>query len=140
MIRRPPANWRAFVDKSFRRLTVQEPLTFAEMVPSKLPKVGGVYLITARLRGREIPYYVGRSKNLRRRLYTNHLMGPLANARLKKYLINSGECSGLAEAKKFLRKNCLVRWIEVADIRKRGAIEGYVTGLLFPKHGIYEEH
>ena len=31
--------------------------------------------------------YVGRTKNLRRRLYTNHLMGPETNARLKKYLI-----------------------------------------------------
>jgi hypothetical protein len=140
MIKRPPANWRNFVDESFQRLAALKPLPFSEMVPSKLPQAGGVYLITARLGGRELPYYVGRSKNLRRRLYNNHLMGPLANARLKKYLINSGECSGLAEAKQFLREYCLVRWIEEADIRKRGAIEGYVTGLLFPKHGIYEEH
>ena len=35
----------------------------------------------------DICLYVGRTKNLRRRLYTNHLMGPEANARLKKYLV-----------------------------------------------------
>lgn len=26
------------------------------------------------------------------------------------------------------------------DTRKRGAIEGYATGRLFPKYGIFEEH
>lgn len=140
MIRSPAAAWRKFVDRAFQRLVVANPLPFAEMTPSKLPKVGGVYLITARIDGRELAYYVGRSKNIRRRLYTNHLMGPLTNARLKKYLVNTGECSGIAEAKQFLQQTCLARWIEEADIRKRGAIEGYVTGLLFPKHGIYEEH
>jgi hypothetical protein len=116
------------------------PLAFADLVPSKLPVAGGVYLITARLDGLEEPYYVGRSKNLQRRIYTNHLMGPLANARLKKYLINTGECTDLLTAKQFIRDCCFVRWLEESDIRKRGAIEGYVTGLLFPKYGIYEEH
>ena len=67
-------------------------------------------------------------------------MGSLANARLKKYLISSGECKDISEAKDFIKKFCSVRWIEVEDIRERGALEGYFTGLLFPKHGIYEEH
>lgn len=140
MIQSPTAAWRKFVDGAFHHLVAANPLAFSEMTPSRLPQAGGVYLITARIDGRELPYYVGRSKNLRRRLYTNHLMGPLTNARLKKYLINTGECPDVAEAKQFLRQMCLARWIEEADIRKRGAIEGYVTGLLFPKHGIYEEH
>lgn len=140
MIQSPPISWQKFVDEAFHRLMNAESLPFSRMTPSKVPNKGGVYLITAQLNGSERAYYVGRSKNLRRRLYTNHLMGPLTNARLKKYLINSGECSDIAEAKKFLQKYCLARWIEEVDIRKRGAIEGYVTGLLFPKHGIYEEH
>ncbi len=46
----------------------------------------------------------------------------------------------MKSAKGFIRSACIARWIEEADIRKRGAIEGYVTGLLFPKYGIYEEH
>jgi len=67
-------------------------------------------------------------------------MGPRSNARLKKYLVDSGECSDMGTAKDFIRQNCLARWIEESDIRKRGAIEGYTMGLLFPKYGIYEEH
>lgn len=140
MIKPVSVSWERFVHEALRRLVMMKPLRFENLVPSMLPEVGGVYLITARLSSREEPYYVGRSKKLRRRIYTNHLMGPVTNARLKKYLINTGECKGLAEAKQFLRDYCLVRWIEEPDIRKRGAIEGFVTGMLFPKHGIYEEH
>ena len=140
MIQSPAAAWRKFVNGAYKRLMVADPLAFAEMTPSKLPQTGGVYLITARIDGCELAYYVGRSKDLRRRLYTDHLMGPLTSARLKKYLVDTGECAGIAEAKQFLQETCLARWIEEVDIRKRGAIEGYVTGLLFPKHGIYEEH
>lgn len=115
------------------------PVAFADLVPSKVPVVGGVCLKTARPDGPEA-YYVGRSKNLRRPIYTNHLMSPLGNARLKKYLINTSECADLSAAKRFIRDCCFVRWLEESDIRKRGTIEGYVTGLLFPKYGIYEEH
>jgi len=140
MLHSPSDMWLQFVQNAYHRLISMSPLAFADLVPSNVPAVGGVYLITARLDGSEEPYYVGRSKNLRRRIYTNHLMGPLANARLKKYLINTGECSDLLSAKQFIRGCCLVRWLEESDIRKRGAIEGYVTGMLFPKHGIYEEH
>jgi hypothetical protein len=67
-------------------------------------------------------------------------MGSLANARLKKYLIGSGECKDIEKAKIFIRRKCYVRWFKEKDLRKRGSIEGYVTGVVFPKYGIYEEH
>lgn len=67
-------------------------------------------------------------------------MGSVANARLKRYLIGSGECRGVADAKEFIKNYCYVRWIEENDSRRRGAIEGYAVGLLFPKYGIYQEH
>ena len=140
MLRPASQSWVAFVRTAYRNLLSSAPLPFSSMKPSRIPKEGGVYVITAKLDGREIPYYVGRSKNLSRRLYTNHLMGPLANARLKKYLVNTGECADIAAAKQFIRSSCIARWIIEPDIRKRGAIEGYVTGMLYPKHGIYEEH
>jgi hypothetical protein len=116
------------------------PFSFSKLAPSVIPQIPGVYFITARHEEKQIPYYIGRSRNLRQRIYNNHLMGPLSNARLKKYLINFGECASLEEAKEFIKAYCWVRWIEEPYIRKRGAIEGYVTGMLFPKYGIYEEH
>jgi hypothetical protein len=140
MLENPKTEWLEFLKKTYQRLVSMEPLAFAEITPSKIPKEAGVYLITALSNEKEIPYYIGRSTNLRQRIYNNHLMGPISNARLKKYLINSGECSDLPSAKKFIRSFCLVRWIQENDIRNRGVIEGYVTGLLSPKYGIYAEH
>jgi len=134
------AEWRLFINGRFRSLIKMRPLAFAEMNRKQLPEVGGVYLITALKGNVEIPYYVGRSKNLSNRIYRNHLMGALSNARLKKYLISTGECRNVKSAKRFIKEKCFARWIEESGVRKRGAIEGYVTGLLFPKHGIYEEH
>ncbi len=133
--------WLDFLNDAYNCLITKDPLAFQDMTPSRVPEEAGVYLITALVDGREKPYYVGRSTNLRQRLYSNHLMGrPSGNARLKKYLIETGECRDAEHAKAFLRSNCQVRWLLEADIRKRGALEGYLTGVLFPKHGISVEH
>lgn len=129
-----------FLEKRFQALLDACPLSFANLTPSKVPQISGVYVISATISNSEHPYYIGRTKNLRQRLYHNHLMGAVSSARLKKHLIASGECKDSVAAKEFLRNYCSVRWIEQEGFRERGAIEGYATGLLFPKHGIYEEH
>ena len=140
VIRNPTKSWLQFITRRYEELLSSQPVPFQELVPSRIPQVAGVYLITARKGGQEVPYYIGRTINLRRRLYTNHLMGPVANARLKRYLIGSEEYRDVADAKRFIRDYCYVRWIEENNSRRRGAIEGYAIGLLFPKYGIYQEH
>jgi len=67
-------------------------------------------------------------------------MGSLKNARLKKYLTEFRECANREEAKQFLKRFARVQWIEEEDMRTRGALEGYFTGVLFPKYGISAEH
>jgi len=135
--------WIRFLQDRYKKLCDCVPIAFRDFVPSEIPTVAGVYLITVITAGKstkEIPYYIGRTKNLRQRIYNNHLMGQFTNARLKKYLVNYKECRDIAEAKEFIKNNCMVRWIEEPDIRNRNAIEGYATGLLSPKYGMYEEH
>ena len=139
-IKKPTNSWLHFITRRYEELLSSQPVPFQKLVPSGIPQVEGVYLITARKGKQEVPYYIGRTINLRRRLYTNHLMGPVANARLKRYLIGSGECTDVADAKQFIKDYCYVRWIEESNSRRRGAIEGYTIGLLFPKYGIYQEH
>ncbi len=116
------------------------PIAFADMTPSKLPKEAGVYIIYTTELGPTSPYYIGRSKNLRQRLHNNHLMGPLANARLKKYLIDSQECIDIAASKAFIRAHCHARWILIPDMRERFLAEGFLAATLQPKYGIHEEH
>ena len=56
--------------------------TFNGLVPSDLGEIAAVYAIFDKENGSCL--YVGRTKNLRQRIYSNHLMGPKSNARLKK--------------------------------------------------------
>ena len=140
MVRKQSKDWDRFLSKSVEQLINQPPLRFPQMIPSSLPETAGVYLITKIDGDIEIPYYVGRTKNIRQRLYNNHLMGPLANARLKKHLIDNQICSSRGEAKDFILTNCAARWIEEEDYRRRGAVENFCTAILFPEYGIDEEH
>ena len=86
--------------------------------------------------------YVGRTKNLRRRLYTNHLMGSVTNARLKKYLIEDPDrkdIDTMAAAKYYLIDQCYFQYLAVPDMRTRGQIEGLLSYLLNVRY-IHEEH
>lgn len=143
------SDWESTLNKCLNILLKQKPIAFKGVIPSKIPAVPGIYLITKSNRNLEKPYYIGRSKNLRQRIYHNHLMGPLSNARLKNYLVKLGECTNKDTAKMFIRSSCSVRWIiskdlpkklSFSDYRLRGVLESYFTAILFPKYGIYEEH
>ena len=86
--------------------------------------------------------YVGRTKNLRQRLYNNHLMGPKSNARLKKYLVEDNrlpEIETMNDAKLFLRKRCYFQYMAVEDMVQRGQIEGLLSFLLDVRY-MHEEH
>jgi predicted GIY-YIG superfamily endonuclease len=115
--------------------------TFAKLKPSDLPeKAAGVYAIYDINTGETL--YVGRTKNIRRRLYTNHLMGPESNARLKKYLVHDDSASAITtmkEAKQYLRDSCSFQFIEEPDRVRRGQIEGLLSFLLDVRY-IHEEH
>lgn len=135
--------WKDFLNTRSTSLLTMEPVFYQNITPSVLPINSGVYLISETIENIEVPLYVGRTKNLRERIYTNHLMGGLSNARLKNYIIKDElhPCyDNITEAKNYIRTNCFVRWVFEEDFRKRGAIEGYVTAIIFPKYGIYEEH
>jgi len=126
-----------FLGSAYNELLAHAGLPFSEMTPAMVTEDPGVYLITAKEGHAEVPYYVGQSGCLRERLYRNHLMGqPQSNARLKKYLIEFAECDDAQEAKEFIQDRCVARWIEKTETRERSALEGYFTGLLFPKYGL----
>jgi hypothetical protein len=114
---------------------------FADLKPSDLQ--GGlavIYAIFDKNTGESL--YVGRTKNLRQRLYNNHLMGPRSNARLKKYLVEDEsvpDITTMSEAKTYLRDNCCFRYIAEPDVRRRGQIEGLLSYLLDVRY-IDEEH
>ena len=114
---------------------------FKELKPSVLPdQLAAVYAITDTSTGEIL--YVGRTKNVRRRLYTNHLMGPKTNARLKKYLVedpNQPQITDMLVAKEYLKANCYAQYLPEDDMVKRGQIEGLLSYMLNVRY-IHEEH
>ena len=114
---------------------------FKELKPSLLPdQLAAVYAITDTSTGEVL--YVGRTKNVRRRLYTNHLMGPKTNARLKKYLVedpNQPQITDMLVAKENLKANCYAQYVPEEDMVKRGQIEGLLSYMLNVRY-IHEEH
>ena len=124
------------------RLLQEKSLYFRDLTPSDIPEnVAGVYAIFDADNPNEA-LYVGRTKNLRRRLYTNHLHGPWANARLKKYLVEDPEQTeihNMDEAKQHLKEHCYVKYIIEDDTVRRGRIEGLLSYLLKVRY-IHEEH
>ena len=115
--------------------------SFSDLKPSDLNEhLCVVYAIT-NFRTQEI-LYVGKTTKLRRRLYTNHLMGNLATARLKKYLIDDPQMtdvSDLESAKQYIKSNCYFQYIEEPDMRKRGQLEGLYSFLLNVRY-VDKEH
>ncbi|MGN0796486.1 MAG: GIY-YIG nuclease family protein [Christensenellales bacterium] len=123
------------------RLMSTTALYFGKMKPLDIPEnIAGVYVIFDKETGETL--YVGRTKNLRRRLYTNHLHGPKTNARLKKYLVEDERQRSIVDmdkAKEYLKNNCYVKFIVESDTVRRGQIEGLLSFLLNVRY-IDEEH
>ncbi len=115
-------------------------ITFAEIKPSQIPDAPGVYVIKSR--NSDETLYVGRTKNLRQRIYNNHLHGPVSNARLKKYLIEDSDEPGITDletAKQYLKDCCYVQFQVIFDLLERGQVEGLLSFLLNVRY-LYEEH
>lgn len=135
--------WRNFLYNSLEKILSMEKIPYTKITPSVIPEQKGIYIISELIDDLEVILYIGRTKNLRNRIYRNHLMGSTTNARLKNYMIKDSkhQCFDDIElAKKYIKDKCFVRWFFEEDVRKRGALEGFFTAMLFPKYGISEEH
>lgn len=118
-----------------------EKIYFENLVPSMLGEnIAGVYVIFDKNTSKAL--YVGRTKKLRTRLYTNHLQGNKSTARLKKYIVEDEELSNIRtynDAKKWIKENCYFQYIIITDSRERGHVEGLFGYLLNSKY-IEDEH
>lgn len=115
---------------------------FEKLTPSMLEEdLAVVYAIFDKNTSEAL--YVGRTKKLRRRLYTNHLHGNKSTARLKKYIVEDNvdypDIASYGDAKKWIKDNCYFQYIQIEDSRERGHIEGLLGFFLESKY-IEEEH
>ena len=129
------------IKELFSRMQNAKKYNFFELKPTDLQEyLCVVYAITNFNTNETL--YVGKTTNLRRRLYTNHLMGNITTARLKKYLIEDAEITSvfdLPTAKQYIKDNCHFQYIEEPDTRKRGQLEGLFSYLLDVRY-VDKEH
>ncbi|NMF01143.1 GIY-YIG nuclease family protein [Aneurinibacillus aneurinilyticus] len=131
-----------FLKAYIEQILTVPPILFSQLAKTTINEVPGVYAIQHKRT--KCVLYVGRTKNLQQRIYTNHLHGNLSTARLKKYLIEDPwmrTANDLQSAKSYLKNNCLVRYIELpqSDHILRGHLEGILTALLDAKY-VSNEH
>lgn len=116
-------------------------IEFVSFVPKMIAdKSPGVYAIYQKQTMETL--YVEKTTNLKQRLYTNHLMGSLTNARLKKYIIddeNFPSINDKDEAKQWIKSNCCFQYVIAHDYRERGHIEGLISYLLNARY-VDKEH
>lgn len=138
-------NYRVKIEEASRLIEdiiSSEKYYFEDLVPSKLEEdLAVVYAIVDKNTLETL--YVGRTKKLRRRLYTNHLQGNKSTARLKKYIvedeINYPNINTYDDAKQWIKNNCYFQYINIEDSRERSHVEG-LLGFLLNSRYIEDEH
>ncbi len=91
-----------------RELLGRSPVPFDRCLRSALPVPGGVYRVLEKAAGWQSSVYVGKTGNLRERIYTNHFVGNRRASTLKKKLIRDGLRADEDAVKEYLRHRCLV--------------------------------
>lgn len=118
-------------------LLSQQSIDFNSLVPRMLSEDAGVYAIFKKVNeGIDECYYIGRTTNQRRRIYTNHLQGNASTARLKKYLVEdpNSPVVDMADAKNWLINNTYFKFISIDNSRMRTLVECGLTALFAPHY------
>ena len=120
------------LDSLTQRLAAAPWIQFGGDMRGRLPMEGGIYRICDHSVKLPQEVYVGSSRNLRRRIYTNHFMGPAANSTLVRKIINDGLYHNAVEVHLFLGTSCAVQFLVIADERLRCFTEHYAVAILQP--------
>ena len=98
-----------------------------------LPEEGGVYRIFEKGSVWQSSVYVGKTTDLRNRIYKNHFMGNREASTLKRKLIRTGQFNDERAVKQFLQDRCLVQYVIVTDKRLRNFLEHFAVSVLKPQ-------
>ena len=109
-------------------------IPFDESLHGNLPTAGGVYRVFKRSSSWKESIYVGKTGNLRDRIYSNLLMGDSQAHTLKRKLIASGGLPNEEAVKRDLKDNCRVQYLEIADENERSLFEHFAISILKPKY------
>ena len=114
-------------------LISRRPSPFDDNLNGNLPTEGGVYRIFEASSDWRKSIYVGKTSNLRDRIYTKLLMGDSQVHTLKRKLIAT-EFPDEETAKQYLRSDCQIQYLEIPGGRDRTFFEHFTISVLTPKY------
>lgn len=100
--------------------------------PDSFPMEGGVYRVLEKGAVSGKTLYVGKAKNLRRRILRNHLGNDASVSTLRRKLIKTGRGVDAASITAFLRTSCDIQLISIPEPLERTSFEHFAISLLSP--------
>jgi len=111
---------------SLRCLLSARPFPFTG---AEVPERPGIYVIYD---GGGYAYYVGQSKNLRRRLLVDHRKGNGKSSIFRRKLSLIKRFESEVTVTSYIREECAFRFLELESERERRELEHFATALLSP--------
>lgn len=118
-----------YVDK-MNELLAKPRYSFSEVSSVDIPREAGVYAIhDKRL---EATIYIGRTRNLRRRLLRNHKSGNIRGSQFRKALGQKFALKTEANITDYLLENCRFQFMVVKEFEEMVRLEHFATAVLAP--------
>jgi len=84
--------------------------------------------------------YAGRTKNLRRRLLSDHRRGNIEGSQFRKALGQSLGTGNEKEIRKYIEENCSFRFMVVENFEEMVRLEHFVTAVIAPTLNVKLKH
>lgn len=123
-------NYRLSLDE----LLAAPQLRFDSALRAAVPAQPGIYRILKPQSDWRTSVYVGKSRDLRRRLYGDHFTGNRKSSTLKRKLIGNGLFVDEAGVERFLASECVVQFLVVQGGVERSFLEHFAIAILRPDH------
>jgi hypothetical protein len=130
--------WKSNLEKICFDIMALEPLQINGLVRYDFPKKGGVYLFTTQ---EDECIYVGKTGDLRNRVYDVHLNGK-GKSSLRDALLGQKKTRKIPavttvyEIDYYIQKNFLIRFLVIEDILLRGCVEDFLNAIFKPKYSV----
>lgn len=103
---------------------------FSKVSPREVPTGSGVYAIYDKKSDRIV--YIGRTRNLRRRLLGDHKRGNVEGSQFRKALGRHFILKSEEEITSYISKNCSFQFIEINEFEDIVRLEHFTTAIIAP--------
>lgn len=113
-----------------KKLLAEPSYNFAKVSSANVPNEPGVYVIYDK-RVKAI-IYAGRTKNLRRRLLSDHKRGNIEGSQFRRALKRSLALELESEITRYILENCNLQFMVIQEFEEMVRLEHFITAVLAP--------